>query len=51
MDAVIDDAAQERIGLNALAHKAALHVGQGDDDRVDATVADQLPQLLELRRN
>ena len=51
MDAVVDDALEEGLGLDALAHEPALHVGQGDDDGVDAPVADHLPQLLELLRD
>ena len=43
MRPVVDDAVEERLALDALAHEPALHVGEGDDDRVDAPVADQLP--------
>ena len=49
MGAVIDDAVQERLALDALAHEAALHVGDGDDDRVDPAVADGILELGETR--
>ena len=45
--AVVDDAGEERLGLDALADQAALHVGDGDDERVDLA-APHLPlELLE----
>ena len=44
MGAVVDDAAEEGLALDALAHQAALHVGQRDHQRVDAAVADLLVQ-------
>ena len=43
--AVVDDAVEERLGLDALAHEAALHVGDGDDQRVDPAVRDHGLQL------
>ena len=38
MRAVVDDPVEERLGLDALAHEPALHVGDGDDERVDLAV-------------
>ena len=35
--------------LDALAHEPALHVGDGDDDRVDPPVADHGLELGEAR--
>ena len=46
---VVDDAVEERLALDTLAHEPALHVGEGDDDRVDAPVANQLLQLGQPR--
>ena len=51
MDPVIHHAVQEGFRLDALAHQAALHVGQGHDHGVHDPVADQLPQFLQLARN
>jgi hypothetical protein len=48
MDAVVHDAVEESLPLDALAHQAALHVRQGDDDRIDSPVTDHLAQLFEL---
>ena len=39
------DAVEERLGLDALAHEPALHVGDGDDERVDPAVADHRLEL------
>ena len=47
--AMADDAVEEGLALDALAHEPALHVGEGDDDRVDAAVADHRLQLGEAR--
>ena len=47
--AVVDDAVEERLGLDALAHEAALHVGDRHDQRVDPTVRDHRPQLGQAR--
>ncbi len=47
MGAVVDDAVEERLGLDALAHQAALHVRDGDHERVDAPVPDHGLELLE----
>ena len=49
MRAVVDDAVEERLALDALAHEPALHVRDGDDDRVDLAVADHLLELDEAR--
>ena len=49
MGAVGDDAVEERLALDALAHEPALHVRDGDDDRVDPAVADHLLELDETR--
>ena len=49
MGAVADDAVEERLALDALAHEPALHVGEGDDDRVDPAVADHRLELGEAR--
>ena len=45
--AVDDDAVEERLALDALAHEPALHVGDGDDQGVDLAVADHLLELDE----
>ena len=45
--AVRDDPVEERLALDALADQPALHVRDGDDDRVDLAVADHLLQLEE----
>ena len=45
MRAVADDAVQERLALDALAHQPALHVGDGDHDGVDPAVANHRLQL------
>ncbi len=47
MGAVVDDAVEERLGLDALAHEPTLHVRDGHDQRVDPTVADHRLQLFE----
>ena len=47
--AVVDDAVEERVALDALAHKPALHISQGHDDRVDPAVADHLLQFDQTR--
>ena len=47
MGAVGDDAVEERLALDALAHEPALHVGDRHDDGVDLPVADHLLQLDE----
>ena len=47
VNAVVDHALEEGLGLDPFAHEAALHVGQGDDDRVDPAIADHPAQLLE----
>ena len=47
MGAVVDDAVEERLGLDALAHQPALHVGDGHDQRVDPPVADHRLELVE----
>ena len=47
MRAVIDDAVEERLGLDALAHQPALHVGDRHDQGVDPPVADHGLELLE----
>ena len=44
--AVVDHALHERLGLDPLAHEAALHVCEGHDQRVDAPVADHRLELL-----
>ena len=44
---VADDAVEERLALDALAHEPTLHVGDRDHDRVDPTVADHRLQLQE----
>ena len=49
MGAVGDHAVEERLALDALAHQPALHVRDGDDDRVDLAVADHLLELEEAR--
>ena len=52
MRAVVDDAVQERLALDALAHEPALHVRDRHDDRVDPAVTDpalERGQLLVLR--
>ena len=49
MRAVVDDAVQERLALDALAHEPALHVGDRDDDRVDPALADPALELGEPR--
>ncbi len=48
MNPVIDDSLEKRLGLDALAHEATLHVREGDDDGVDAPVSNHLAQLVEL---
>ncbi len=53
MGAVADDAIEERLALDALAHEPALHVGDGHHDRVDPPIADhalELGQAWVLRR-
>ena len=45
--AVADDAVEEGLALDALAHEPALHVGEGHDDRVDPPVADHALELGE----
>ena len=40
-----DDAVEECLALDALAHEPALHIGEGDHERVDLTVADHLLEL------
>ena len=40
MGAVGDDAVEECLALDALAHEPALHVRDGDDQGVDLAVAD-----------
>ena len=47
--AVGDHAVEERLAMDALAHEPALHVGEGDDDRVDPAVADHALELGEAR--
>ena len=47
--AVVDDAVEERLGLDALAHEPALHVGDRDDDRVDPALADPALELGQAR--
>ena len=47
MGTVVDDPAQEGLGLDALAHEPALHVGERDDQRVDLPVADHRLELFE----
>ena len=48
LDAVLRDfALEEELPLDALAHEAALHVGEGDDDRVDRAALDLGSQLLQ----
>ena len=47
MRAVVDDAVEERLALDALAHEPALHVGDRHDQRVDLAVADHRLELLE----
>ena len=49
MGAVADDAVEERLAVDALAHEPALHVGDRDDQGVDPAVADHRLQLLEPR--
>ena len=38
--------AQEELGVDALAHQPALHVGEGDDDGVDRAGLDVVAQLM-----
>ena len=38
--------AQEELGVDALAHQAALHVGEGDDDRVDRAGLDLFAKFV-----
>ena len=45
MRAVRDDPVEERLALHPLAHQAALHVRDGDHDRVDLAVADHFLEL------
>ena len=47
MRAVVDDAVEERLRLDALAHEPALHVRDRDDERVDRAVADHALELFE----
>ena len=47
MGAVVDDALEEGLGLDPLAHEPALHVGQGHDQGVDPAVPDHALELLE----
>ena len=49
MGAVRDDAVEEGLALDALAHQPALHVGDGDHERVDLAVADHLLEFDEPR--
>ena len=39
----------EELAVEALAHEAALHVGERDDDRVDRAPPHLDPQLLEAQ--
>ena len=45
----VDDAVEEGLALDALAHEPALHVRDGDDERVDPAVADHRLELDEAR--
>ena len=45
--AVVDHPGEERLGLDALAHQPALHVGDRHDQRVDPPVADHRLELEE----
>ena len=47
MGTVGDDAVEERLALDALAHEPALHVRDGDDQGVDLAVADPLLEFDE----
>ena len=47
MRAVVDEAVEERRRARALAHETALHVREGDDERVDLAAAHLLAQHLE----
>ena len=48
LDAVLGDLAfEEELPVHALPHEAALHVGEGDDDRVDRAALDLGSQLLQ----
>ena len=47
--AVVDDAVEERLRLDALAHEAPLHVRDRHDQRVDPAVPDHGLELLEHR--
>ena len=49
MGAVRDDAVEERLALDALAHEPALHVRDGHHERVDRAVADHPLELEESR--
>lgn len=48
MRPVGDDAVEERLALDALAHEPALHVGDGDHHRVDLARSDQVLEFDEL---
>ena len=45
----LDDAVEERLALDALAHEPALHVRERHHDRVDPAVPDHLLELDEPR--
>ena len=48
LDTVVDDLVEEVLGVDALAEQPALHVGEGDDDRVDRTDLDLGAQLAQF---
>ena len=49
MRSVRDHAVEEGLTVDALAHEPALHVGEGDHDRVDPAVTDHRLELGETR--
>ena len=44
---VLDRVLEEELCMDALAHQPALHVGEGDDDRVDRAGLDVTAQLVD----
>jgi hypothetical protein len=44
---VLERVVEEELRMDALAHQAPLHVGEGDDDGVDRTRLDVRAQLVE----
>ena len=43
----LTDLVDEELRVQALAEQAALHVGERDDDRVDLTALDLMPEVVE----